>query len=84
MNPFAAFDISDDEEPKFATSAGTGAEQRPPKKCNSFLIQPINREDRPKKPRSARQSKDQSRLLQLTKNSLRELEKILERRDITK
>jgi hypothetical protein len=32
MNPFAALDVSDDEEQKFTTSAGT--EQKPAKKCN--------------------------------------------------
>jgi len=32
MNPFAALDVSDDEEQKFTTSAGT--EQKPAKKSH--------------------------------------------------
>ena len=51
MNPFAALEISDDED-QFTKVAGT--EQKPPKKSTVPITQPINRESKPKKPRSAR------------------------------
>ena len=82
MNPFAALDVSDDEEQKFTTA--TGAEQKPPKRCNSPLMQPISKGSRPRKPRSAKPSRDPSQLLESTKTSQRELEKTPERKGTTK
>lgn len=80
MNRFAALQISDDEE-EFTTTPSSN-QQKPVKKSTFFVIQPINRESRPNKPRSKNQKMLQNNLLKNKWFSLKELKKTQERKDI--
>lgn len=81
MNPFAALQISDDEE-EFTTTSATQNKQ--PKKSKRSLMQPINRENRPRKPRSERQRTRPNSQSLPTKNSPKDRKKTLARRGITR
>lgn len=81
MNPFAALEISDDEE---QFTKATGTEQKPPKKSTVSLTQPINRESRRKKLRSAKPRTSPSNLPRPPKSSQKESRRIPGRKDTTR
>lgn len=82
MNPFAALDVSDDEDQKFTTTAGS--EQKPAKKCNLDDMQLISKERKLNKLRFVKLSKEEKLPHQPLKKYHRKSKKTQERKDIIK
>lgn len=83
MNPFAALQVSDDEE-EFTTTPSSN-QPKPAKKSICLITQLTNRESRLNKPRSNNLKMLQNSQLKMNHLlSVIELKKILERKDIMK